>query len=122
MDPANVGGLIGKGLFGFFLALVLIGVVCRIVLMKKTNDRYLKMIGKKFATFCLTTGLLGVVLYFFSYEEIRLFGARIWYPLWVIGFIAWGVVLVRFTTKDVPALREKNMKQSAKTKYIPGRK
>ncbi len=122
LQPASVEGLLGKVLLGFILLLFLVGVVCRVVIMNKKYDSYVKMISKRLITLCLTMGFLGVILYFFSYEGIQLFGARFWYPLWVLGFIAWGVFLARFALKEIPALREKNLRQHAKSKYIPGRK
>ena len=122
MQAANVGGVSGKVLLGFFLLLILVGIVCRIVLMHTSADRYLKLIGKRVITCSLTMGFIGVVLFFFSYEGIQLFGARFLYPLWVIGFVAWGAFLVKFAMKEVPALREKNIREHAKSKYIPGRK
>lgn len=122
LDAANVGNLLGKILLGLFLLLFIVGVVCRIVLIHKSKDRYLKLIGKRLVTCCVTMGLLGVVLFFFSYEGIRFFGARFWYPLWTIGLLGWAISIARFVMKDVPAMREKNVKQHAKSKYIPGRK
>lgn len=115
-------GLLGKIFLGFILLLFLAGVVCRILIVNKKQDHYVKMIGKRFVTFCLTMGFLGVILYFFSYEGIQLFGARFWYPMWDLGFVVWGALIVRFALKEVPALREKNLRQHAKSKYIPGRK
>lgn len=122
LNAANVSTLVGKVLLGFFLLLFLVGVVSRIVLIHKSKDRYLKMIGKRLATCCVTMGLLGVMLFFFSYEGIQFFGARFWYAFWMIGFVAWAIVIARFIMKDVPFMREKNLKQHAKSKYIPGRK
>ncbi|MCX6715168.1 MAG: hypothetical protein NTX72_05145 [Candidatus Uhrbacteria bacterium] len=119
---ANVDGLPGKLILGFFLLLILIGVVCRIVLMQSSKDRYLKLIGKRLVTCSLTMGITGVILYFFSYEGIQLFGARFWYLIWVVAFIAWVTVLVKFVMKEVPEMRNKNVNQHAKSKYIPGRK
>lgn len=122
LQPANVDGLLGKMLLGFVLLLFLAVVVCRIVIMNKKQDHYLKMIGKRLITLCLTMGFLGVMIYFFSYEGIQLFGARFWYPIWGLGFVVWGAFIARFALKEIPALREKNMRQHAKSKYIPGRK
>lgn len=122
IESANVGGLLGKIMLGFFLLLILIGVVCRIVLMQSSKDRYLKLIGKRLVTCSLTMGIIGVVLYFFSYEGIQLFGARFWYLFWMIAFIVWIIVLAKFAIKEVPALRNKDVMQYAKSKYIPGRK
>lgn len=115
-------GLLGKITLGFFLALILVAVVCRIVLMHSTKDRYVKLIGKRIITCCLTMGFLGLLLFFFSYEGIQLFGARFWYPLWDLGMILWIVVLVRFAIKDVPAMRERDLKQHAKSKYLGHKK
>lgn len=122
IESANVGGSLGKVMLGFFLLLILVGVVCRIVLMQSSKDRYLKLIGKRLITCGLTMGIIGVVLFFFSYEGIQLFGARFWYLVWVIVFIAWVIVLVKFAMKEVPDMRNKDVKQHAKSKYIPGRK
>lgn len=122
LDAANVSTLFGKCLLGFFLLLFLVGIVCRIVVIHKSKDRYLKLIGKRLVTFCVTMGIMGVFLFFFSYEGIQFFGARFWYLLWFIGFVLWAVAIVKFVIKDVPALREKNVLQHAKSKYIPGRK
>lgn len=115
-------GLFGKIILGFFLALVLIGVVCRIVLIHTSKDRYVKLIGQRIASCAVTMGILGVILFFFSYEGIQLFGARFWYAVWAICLIAWIITIARFTLKDVPAMREKNLNEYAKSKYIHGRK
>lgn len=122
LEAANVGGLLGKMLLAFFLLLILVGVVCRMVLMHSSQDRYVKMVVKRMITFCLTMGFLGLLLYFFSYQGIQLFGARFWYPLWDLGAVVWIVSIAKFALKEVPRLREKNMVQSVKSKYIPGRK
>ncbi len=122
LQAANVNGTFGKILLGFFLLLILVGIVCRIALIQKSKDRYLKMIGKHLVTFCVTMGIVGTVLFFFSYEGIQLFGARFWYLIFAIGFVLWAIFLTRFVLKDVPAMREKQVTQHAKSKYIPGRK
>ena len=122
LAPAAVDGVFGKVLFGFFLLLFVVGIVCRIVLMRTSKDRYVKMIGQRLSAFFLSMGFIGMVLFFFSYEEIRFFGARFWYVLWLVFGIVWAVSLVRFATKEVPHMREQHLKQHAKSKYIPGRK
>ena len=122
MQPPVVDSLFGKIVFGVFLVLFLLGIISRIVLSQRTYDRYVMMMGKRLVLCFTTMGFLGLMIYFFSYENIQLFGARFWYPLWVLGLIVWGVFLARFIIRDVPALREKNVREHAKSKYIPGRK
>ncbi len=122
IQAANVGGLAGKIILGFFLFLIAIGIVCRIILLSSSKERYMKLFIIRVMHCALTMGFLGVLVYFFSYEGIQLFGARFWYPLWVLGCIVWVIVLVKFVMKDVPAMHEKNMKQHTKSKYLLGRK
>lgn len=122
LQPAVVDGLFGKVLFGIFLIFLLLGVVCRIFIEQRSKDRYLVVAGRRLISMFVTMGTLGLVLYFFSYENIRLFGARFWYLLWFVGLIVWAVILVRFIIKDIPVLREKHMRVHAKSKYIQGRK
>jgi len=122
MQPANVDSIPGKMLFGFFVLVLLFGVVARIVALHRTEDRYLKQIGGKLAMMCTTMGFLGIVLFFFSFENIRLFGGRFWYPIWAIGLLVWIVTLVRFIQKEVPHMRERDQKRKDQMKYMPARK
>lgn len=122
LSPASVDGVYGKVLFGFFVVLFLVGIVCRIVLIHSAKDRYMKMIGERLSAFFLSMGFVGMVLFFFSYEGIRFFGARFWYVLWFILGVVWTVSLVRFVSKEVPQKREQHLRQHAKSKYLPGRK
>ncbi len=121
-QPAAVDSLFGKILLGVFLALFLLGIISRMVLEQRTHDRYVILAGKRLITCFITMGFIGLVLYFFSYENISVFGARFWYVIWFLGLIVWSVLLARFITRDIPALREKNQRDHAKSKYIPGRK
>ena len=119
---ANVEGFFGKILLVVFLAFCFFGVVCRIVTIHRTKDRYTKWMGKRLAVLLFTMGFLGIVLYFFSYEQIRFFGGRFWYPLWGIGTVVWAAFLIKFFVKDIPRIRDQQAKEHAKMKYFPGRR
>ena len=67
-------------------------------------------------------GILGVLLYFFSFEGIRLFGARFWYPVWMIVTVVWALLIIRFVTKDIPHAQEQTQTRQAIAKYLPGKK
>ena len=122
LQSAEVGGLSGKLIFGFFAILFVFGIVCRIVSSHKTEDRYMRSLGERLGMMLLTMGLLGVLFYFFSFERIPLFGARFWYVLWVIGLITWIVFIVRFARVTIPQQRERAQRHAQEQKYIPGRK
>lgn len=121
-DFAIVDGVGGRVVFAGFLVLLLIGIFSRIVAVHKTEDRYMKEAGLRFATLFITMGLLGLMFFFFSFEHIRFFGARFWYLLWLIGSVTWFVFLVRFVKKEIPYKRARDLERVAKLKYMPKKK
>lgn len=122
IQPANVDSVLGKIVFSVFVVIALFGLVSRLVTLHKTTDRYMKQIGEKISFLCITMGLSGIILFFFSFENITLFGGRFWYPIWSLGLIIWIIFLVRFIKKEVPAMRDRDLKRMNQMKYMPSRK
>jgi len=122
LRSAEVGGLSGKFIFGFFVLLFVLGIVCRIVSSHKTEDRYMRGLGERLGVMFLTMGFLGVLLYFFSFERISLFGARFWYVLWTAGLIVWITRLIRVAMVTIPQEKKRAQQQAEQQKYFPGRK
>ncbi|MBM5789873.1 hypothetical protein FJZ23_02175 [Candidatus Parcubacteria bacterium] len=120
--PAQVGGTSGRIIFGVFLLLFVLGLVARMVALHKTQDHHLRELGLRVGSLCITMGVLGVLLSFFSYERIRLFGARFWYLLWLIGLIVWAAFLARYAYKTVPMLKAREVEQEERRKYLPSRR
>lgn len=122
LRPADITGLSGKIVFGFFVLLFVSGIVSRIVAAHKMSDRYLRQLAESISTLLLTMGFLGLLFYFFSFERIQLFGARFWYVLWLIGLIVWIVFLIHLGFKKIPNLREKEIVREQLRKYFPPRR
>ncbi len=119
LQPPEVGGLLGNILFVIFVAFLVLGIIGRIVVDRRGDDRYKKEVGGRVSNLLVTMGVLGVILYFFSFEGIRLFGARFWYPLWIIAVCVWGFFLVRFVMREIPSRRKREEALKAQTKYLP---
>jgi uncharacterized membrane protein len=122
LRPAQVGGLSGNILFGIFVLMFVLGIVARIVSSNKTTDRYVRDFGYRIGTLLITMGILGILLYFFSFERIRLFGSRFLYGFWVIGFFVWCFFLVRFARRTIPQKRVHDREREERRKYLPSRK
>ncbi|PJA45094.1 hypothetical protein CO174_04635 [Candidatus Uhrbacteria bacterium CG_4_9_14_3_um_filter_50_9] len=122
IEAPLVTGLMGNVLFGVFALCFLLGIVTRVVASNRTKDLYVQKLGQRAGTLFVTMGLLGVVLFFFSYERIQFFGGRFWYPLWLVGLIVWLLVLVRYARRDIPAMRERDMNRKSVSKYLPAKK
>src|SRR3989338_157076 len=75
-------------LFGLFGVVLILGVIVRLVAKHHSkDDKHLLRGFKRAGTMFLTMGVVGLVLFFFSFEQIIFFGARFWYPLWAIGLL-----------------------------------
>ncbi len=121
-EPPALGGLSANLLFAFFALVFVLGIVVRIVSHHRTEDRYLQIAGQRISQLLVTMGLIGVGLFFFGFEDIYLFGAKFWYPIWVIAVIVWGYYIVRFIQKEIPKMREKELARKHVNKYMPPRR
>lgn len=122
LQPPEVGGLAGNILFGVFVAFLVLGIIGRIVVDRRGDDRYKREIGSRISSLLITMGVLGIILYFFSFEEVQLFGARFWYPFWILATLVWGFFILRFVQRDVPAKRAREEALKAQGKYLPRRR
>ncbi len=122
LRAAEVGGVFGNILFAIFILLFVLGIVARIVASNNRQDRYMRQFGQRVGGYLITMGILGIVLYFFSFERIRLFGSRFLYVCWLVGLIVWGFFLVRFAHKTIPQKREQDRERAEKRKYLPSQK
>lgn len=122
MNPPQVGGILGNVVFFVFVLCAVLGIIGHIVTDRHKKDRYVRQIGKRISTLLITMGISGVVLYFFSFEEIRLFGAKFWYLVWMIVVVVWALLIIRFVRKDIPRAQEQTQARQAVARYLPGKK
>ena len=87
INPPLMNELMGQIIFWFFAIFLIVGAVIRVVGSKRKDDKFVIAIFNKFGTLFLTSGFLGLLLYFFSYEQIYLFGARFWFLILGIIFL-----------------------------------
>ncbi|MBI4713796.1 hypothetical protein HY771_01250 [Candidatus Uhrbacteria bacterium] len=122
IQPASVGGTSGKIIFGLFILIFVFGIAARVASSNTDKERHLREFGDRVATMFVTMGILGALLYFFSFEQIRLFGARFWYLLWLVGLVVWCFFLWRFIGRTVPERRAHEESQAQQRKYFPQRR
>ncbi len=118
-QPPEVTGTLGTILFVLFVLCFVLGIVGRIVTDRKEQDRFKREIGGRISTLLITMGLLGILLYFFSYERAHFFGARFWYPVWAIIVGVWAYYIVRYVRQDVPAMKARSASRRAAGAYLP---
>ena len=111
-----------RGFFLFFALFIVLGTVIRIVARGKKYDRDTVDVYRRIAFMSSVMGFTGLLWFFFTYEEIYIFGARFWFLLWILGFGYWIYVIWHYVRVILPAKQEaRGMKQEL-NKYLPRKK
>ncbi len=121
LTPNAMGPLFSKIFFIIFAVLVIAASAARIVANNKLTDKYHKIIALRAANIAFITGILGFVIYFFTFEEIQFFGSRFWFLVLLLGVIVAVVRLLKYAKKDVPAMRKHEQSKAEVNKYLPRR-
>lgn len=122
LTPAPLATLTESIVFVVFALLIVSGVAFRIWGRQKKVDRFLSRLFHDLARLVITMGCLGFVLLFFSFEQIRLLGARFWYLFWGLGFLIWlGLILYKYF-KVAPRERLQEELRHQREKYLPKKK
>lgn len=118
LGPSLVGSILS--FFAWFLvASAALRVAARVV--KKKDGRKSDLL-LRFARPLSTTGILGLLFLFFSYEQVPLLGMRLWFLLTFVLLIAWVGRVVKFAVTEYPALRREDEEKARLRKYMPGKK
>jgi hypothetical protein len=111
-----------RGLLIGFAAWMVIGIGMWIFLMKQGMGKPMRRGFEKAATLFTWSGLTGLVLWSFEYEEIPVLSMRIFFVL-VLAWIAYGLYsIVRYATVEVPTQRRIEEEREAREKWLPKRK
>jgi phosphatidylglycerophosphate synthase len=114
-------GWTNKALLIFFLVIFVLGWFFRLA-KKKTSDRFVAAAWRRLATVGLTMGAIGLLFWFFSFEEVRLFGARFWYLVWLLGVVVWLVKIWIGFYRLAPRARAAEAARRQREKYLPRKK
>ncbi|HBR80811.1 MAG: hypothetical protein UX09_C0031G0005 [Candidatus Uhrbacteria bacterium GW2011_GWE2_45_35] len=122
LTPAPLSSLSEKLLLAFFTMVFVVGIVLRFVERRKNISRFKARAFYLASQLGLTMGAVGLLIFFFSFENVRLFGARFWYLFWVIGVVVWLVYILRDYYKVSPKKLQNEEKRRQREKYLPKKK
>ncbi len=106
---------------GGFLALVLAGLVMRILRQKKV-DNLIKEVYRRFSNIGFVMGLWGLFWMFLRQERIPFLAWRFWLWFWVLVFVWWLQGVLKYTIKRLPEIRQERIDRETRNKYLPGKK
>lgn len=107
--------------FGLFAVSIIAGAVIRMVTRNSAFEKYRAEMLKRIASILSTTGVVGVIWFFFTFEEIQFFGARFWFLVIMLGVAIAFIRLRLFLKRDVPVLQHRQQSRAEVNKYLPRR-
>ncbi len=117
--PPPLGPGSARFLFLFFAIMLVVGAIVRMVATHRHEDKHVTEVFNKIGHLSVTMGFLGLIVFFFSAQEIPFLGARFWFLLWGVGFFAWIGFIVHYIVKVVPFERQHEKEQLEALKYLP---
>ena len=75
-------------------------------------------VWRRLQSFCLGNTILGLIILFFTYEQVPLLSARFWFLVWGTSMIVWLYFIFK-VYKEAPVRKEALEKEKEFKKYIP---
>ena len=113
---------IKTALFVAFGLLFVLGIVAAAAAARNPGRMFLAEGGKRFSSLALWMGAFGLVLVFCTHELVYFFGARFWYPLWLIVFLVVLARWIKFVLVDIPEKKADYEEKARIEKWLPKHK
>jgi amino acid transporter len=121
LTPVRLSSAFEVGFFVVFALMILGGLIVRIV-NKQRQDKFERLTLSRLAATLLWIGVLGLVWLFLTFEEIQIFGARFWFLVLALAFVASMASIYRYWTIKVPQQRMLEQSKAEANKYLPRRR
>ena len=108
--------------FYVFAGLVALSIIISIVIKKKKEeDPWVAKGFQKVSSWCLTMGVAGLMIFFFSFEQVPILSMRFWFAGWAIWAVIWAVFILKFFIKVIPVEKAMIKEKARLEKYLPGK-
>ncbi|MFA6018412.1 MAG: hypothetical protein WCT28_04200 [Patescibacteria group bacterium] len=121
LTPTRLASTFEAMFFAVFALSIIAGAVIRMMIRNGSYDRYRAEMLKRIAGICSTTGVVGLIWFFLTFEEIQFFGARFWFLVIFVGALIAVLRLIRFVKREVPVLQHREQSRADVNKYLPRR-
>ncbi len=105
-----------------FGAFVVFGIVAWMAELKGRFSKPIKRAFERAASLLAWNGVLGLLLWAFSYERIPVLSMRFFYVLW-LAWVLWGFWRIyRYVWVEIPAQESRARERAEREKWLPRRK
>jgi len=102
-----------------FSAMVILGIVAKVYGVKAGLDKLVRRAVERAGTLLLIMGLVGLLMYFISYERVPVLSMRALYLVWLFGLGLWAWSLYRYVKIEIPSKRSMAAEREKLTKWLP---
>ena len=120
--PVPFMPIVDTALLVTFSVLFIVGILALVLRIRGRMDKLMRRAVIRAGMALFSTGLVGLILYAFSYERVPYLSMRILFFLWAVWFVCWAYRLFRHVTTDIPAVRAEQMERNQFNKWLPKRK
>ena len=106
-------------ILGVFFIMTVAGVTAYVYRSRASLERPLKRAADEIATLLIFTGVAGIILFTFSFEQIPYLSMRIWYIVWAGWVMVWGHMVYQYIGIELPQIREEKQKRADYFKWHP---
>lgn len=123
LTPVPLGPSLVGGVFAFFSWFLVVGAALYLAgYWLKKRDKLKAGLANGFAYLFWSTGLMGLLLLFFAYEQVPLFSMRLWVLCLLVVFSVRLARLAIRVVKEYPKQRDQLEQKQRFEKYLPVRK
>lgn len=119
MQPDMFIPWVGMTFLVVFTVMAIVGVVVKIYGVKAGLDKFVRRAVERAGNLLLTMGLIGLLIYFFTFEHVPILSMRLWLLVWLLSALAWVWSIARYVRVDIPAKRELMAERERLNKWIP---
>ncbi|MBI4268556.1 hypothetical protein HY627_01855 [Candidatus Uhrbacteria bacterium] len=112
------GAISAGSFFGCFILLKILGKFAYLHYKKNLSAPEKRLMAKA-ESMLLTMGFAGIAWVFFAYEGLPILSARFWFLVWVVAFVLWGYLLLRYALVELPPQISAIKQKERFSKYLP---
>lgn len=114
--------IVERALIVAFVVWTFVGIGAYLFQLKRGFSKPAKRALRKFASLLTWSGIVGLVLWVFTYQRVPVFSMRFLYLLW-IGWVVIGFYSIyKYLWVEVPAKRKLHEERLEREKWLPKKK
>lgn len=108
-----------SNLMGVILLVLLVATLGVYFYPQPSKDKLVKQVRGRVLACLVSATLIGLVLYFMTWQMVPVLGMRAFWPIWFIAHITWGIWIYRDARKRFPEARQAQASRQAYEKWLP---